>query len=52
MTYREENEQLREKLSEYEDILGKLLQGPLQEAVITSPEVDNMYRVRTRGGML
>ena len=50
MTLQEENEKLREKLSEYEDLLLKMMEGPYSSGTIISKTALNMYRVATDAG--
>lgn len=52
MGYAEENEKLRERLSEYEDILGKVMEGPFTEGVIKSAAFNHMYRVDKGGSTM
>lgn len=50
MNLREENEQLREKLDNYEQILEKAMEGPFYAGVIVSKPADGLYRVATEEG--
>ena len=52
MGYYEENQELRERLAEYEDILKKTLEGPFSEGVIKSAAFNNMYRVDKGGSVM
>ena len=49
MDYKEEISQLREKLTEYEEVLQKVFTGPLMEGKILSIAHNKMYRISTGG---
>ena len=49
MGYYEENQELRKRMAEYEDILQKVLEGPFAEGTIKSAAFQNMYRVEKGG---
>lgn len=50
MTYQEEIRELRGRIDEYENILGKLISAPYSDGVIASEEGDGMYLVKKRSG--
>lgn len=50
MTLQEENEKLREKLSEYETLILKMMEGPFFGGTIISKTALSMYRVSTEDG--
>ena len=50
MTLREENQQLREKISEYEELLEEINNGPQQSGTISSKIGFNMVRVTSDDG--
>ena len=50
MTTTEENEKLREKLAQYEELLGKMMEGPLSSGTVTSKFALNMFRVTADDG--
>lgn len=45
MTTQEENKELREKISKYEQLLEEMMEGPYISGTITSKSALNMYRV-------
>ena len=49
MDYKEEVAKLREKLTEYEEMLQKVFAGPLMEGKIMSIAHNGMYRISTEG---
>lgn len=50
MTLSEENKELREKISEYEDLILKMMEGPYASGTVISKTALNMYRVATDEG--
>ena len=50
MTYQEENKELRERISQYEALLEKVVSAPFSEGTIVSESVDGMCRVKRKGG--
>lgn len=50
MTYQEEIKELRARIDDYEEILGKMITAPYSDGVIASEERDGMYLVRKRSG--
>lgn len=45
MNIREENEQLREKIDNYEQILEKVMEGPFFSGIVASKPAEGIYRV-------
>lgn len=50
MTTQEENKELREKISKYEQLLEEMMEGPYISGTITSKSALNMYRVAADDG--
>lgn len=47
MTLKEENDALRKKLEQYEQLLEKVLDGPFEEGIIASELVNGMFRLES-----
>lgn len=50
MNYQEEIKELRDRISEYETLLEKLISAPYSSGVIASEEKDGMYLVKKPTG--
>ena len=48
MTYQEEIDALRDKISQYEELLEKVMDGPFMESVVIS-QYNGLYRVMVNG---
>lgn len=50
MTIQEENEQLRNKLAQYEEFLEKMVEGPFSSGTVISKKARKLFRVEADGG--